>query len=139
MPKIVVTFLAALLCCLSAPRPAAACSCAPPPPPKEAMEKAKAVFAGKVTGVVDRDGRKTVTLDVSRSWKGAGVKKVVVTTASSGAACGYGFSTKGDAEYLVYAFDDGAGGLSTNICTRTKPLAGAEEDLKELGPAEAVD
>jgi len=114
-----------------------ACSCVPPPPPKQALAKSAAVFAGKVTDV-KRDGfQLRVTFEVSKAWKGTKGKTVEVTTATESAACGYGF--KKGTSYLVYCYAPKAKGkkatvLSTNICTRTKTLASAKGDLKELGP-----
>ena len=47
-----------------------------------------------------------------------------------GTACGYGFEPA--KSYLVYASaTDGA--LSTNLCSRTRPMAQAAEDLAVLG------
>jgi hypothetical protein len=53
---------------------------------------------------------------------------VSVTTAGSGPACGYTFKIGG--QYLVYAYrpKDGSG-LSVSLCSRTRPLANAAEDL----------
>ena len=42
--------------------------------------------------------------------------------------CAYGFE-KGK-HYLVYAHSDGNGGFSTNYCTRTAPLAEAQDDIE---------
>ena len=95
------------------------------------------MFSGKVTAVT-RTGRfLKVTVAISRTWKGTKGKTVVVTTASSGAACGYGF--KKGTSYLVYCYSTSkkpvkAAPLRTNICTRTRPLASSKGDLKELGP-----
>jgi hypothetical protein len=114
-----------------------ACSCAPPPPPKQSLAKSAAVFAGKVTAV-KRDGFQVrVTFEISKTWKGTKGKTVEVTTASSGAACGYAF--KKGSSYLVYCYAPKVEGkkatmLSTNICSRTKTLASAKADLKDLGP-----
>lgn len=115
--------------------PALACSCLPPPPPKKALEGSAAVFSGKVTDVTLEKGQKIVTIEVDRVWKGKVGAKVVVTTASNGAACGYNFTTKGDATYLIYAYEN-KGVLGTNICTRTTTLAAGAADIKELGDGE---
>ena len=48
-------------------------------------------------------------------------------TAGSGPACGYGF--KPGERYLVYANRKGTE-LVTGICSRTRPLADATEDLE---------
>lgn len=124
--------LASVLCLLIAANVADACKCAPPPPPKEAMAGAEAVFSGKCIDIVIKDRQKICTFEVDRVWKGEVGAKVVITTAEHGATCGYGFSTEGDATYMVYARGK-KGEFSTSICTRTRGLANAKDDLKELG------
>jgi hypothetical protein len=117
--------------------PAWSCSCIAPPPPKTALEKSAAVFAGKVTAI-ERQGLKyRVTFEISRTWKGTRGKTIDVTTATSGAACGFGF--KKGSSYLVYCYAPDKNAkkpvlLGTNICTRTKSHASAKADLKDLGP-----
>jgi hypothetical protein len=91
------------------------------------------VFSGKCIEVKQANQfTKQCTFEVARVWKGDIGKKVTITTASNGAACGYGFDTKGEATYMVYCFGK-ADALQTNLCTRTRTLSGAQEDLKELG------
>ena len=119
-----------------APGAAVACRCLPPPAPKVALERATAVFAGKVTAVAEKGQQKQVTFEVSRSWKGIASDTVIVTTASHSATCGYNFEAQ--KEYLVYGSKgENAEFLSTNICTRTRPLAQAKDDLAELGEGTA--
>ncbi|MCC2671936.1 MAG: hypothetical protein K0Q72_4407 [Armatimonadetes bacterium] len=113
---------------------ALACSCLPPPPPKEALQKAAAVFVGKVVEIETDEKARTrkVTLAVSRRWKGKPEKRATVRTAMDSATCGYGFQQ--DKEYLVYTYSQEQKPEQwTNICTRTKPLSAAKEDLNELG------
>jgi len=117
---------------------AQACKCKPPPPPKEALEGSAAVFSGKVLKIEKgtEEYELAVTLSVDRQWKGIEGKEVVIYTAKDGATCGYGFE-KGKA-YLVYANKamrdkDKATYLSTGLCTRTRSLDLAAEDLKDLG------
>ena len=106
-----------------------ACDCVSPPVDK-AFEKAAAVFAGTVQDVRDdrQSGVKIVTLTVEQAWKGlaADQKTVMVETASSGKHCGYEFQEK--INYLVYAYGESKS-LRTGECSRTCPLANAEEDL----------
>jgi len=133
-----------------ASRDLAACSCAPPPPPKEALGKASAVFSGKVVRMekpkprqgagpirpTQAFGKVKVVIQVSRVWKGDLGKEVTLTTNASSAACGYGF--RPDEVYLIYCHGE-KHALSTNLCTRTKPLADAGEDLTELGVGQEVE
>jgi hypothetical protein len=117
-----------------------ACSCIAPGPPKESLEKAHAVFSGKVTKIEKvGDFQIAVTLDVEAAWKGIDKNEVVLYTANDGAACGYGFEK--EKTYLIYAYQTKRGEekqLETNICTRTRLLAEAKEDLKELGEGKRV-
>lgn len=116
---------------------AGACSCKSPPPPLEAMEKAAAVFAGKVTALEadEKDHQVRATFEVSRVWKKQAGKTIVVITNENGASCGYTFH-EGET-YLVYAYER-EGKLYTSICARTKVLAHAKDDLDALGDGEAV-
>jgi hypothetical protein len=117
---------------LAAAGVAEACKCAAPPPPKDALAGADAVFTAKCIAVSVKDGKKTCTFEVDRVWKGEVGPKVVITTAEHSATCGYGFSTEGDATYFIYAYGK-KGALSTHTCSRTRALASAKDDLKDLG------
>lgn len=70
------------------------------------------------------------TFEVSRVWKGDFGRAVTVITADNSGMCGVTFR-KGDS-YLVYATERD-GKLHTNICTRPRVLAHAQEDLDTLG------
>ena len=133
MPRFVLTPLL-LFAALLMSAPADACRCIPPKPPKESLEKSLGVFAGKVTATKVQGRELLVTVAVSQSWKGTPAKEVTVRTNTSSAACGYGF--KVDQEYLIYCTGEKDGVWATNICTRTRPLANAKEDLEALGPGE---
>ena len=114
-----------------------ACTCAPVQSAAQELERATAVFSGKVVEI-KRHKRPEgifagveVVFRVEKTWKGVEGGTVRVFTSSHSAACGYGFR-KGRT-YLVYAYGDAKGGLSTGICSRTKRLKDAREDLGELG------
>lgn len=125
-----------------APALASACSCAPPPPPREALKGSTAVFSGKVVEVKRHDEfRFAVVFAAEESWKGIDAREVVVYTPDNGAACGVNFE-KGR-RYLVYANEVPQGEpakkvLSTHLCTRTKKLDDAKEDLKDLGEGNKI-
>jgi len=113
------------------------CSCVLPKASSEALKEATAVFAGKVVGidapsglVISSADPVKVTFNVSKVWKGPTYKTLVITTARNGASCGYSF--KEGEDYVVYAYGKETE-LSTGLCSRTKLLSNAEEDLKELG------
>lgn len=124
--------LIALALVFTAHHSARACSCIPPPPPLEALEQADAVFSGTVISIVSDGSQMSrndiVSFQVEKVWKGVTSRTVQLTTASTGAACGYGFR-EGTA-YLVYAH--GTPDLSVNSCSRTKLLVNAQEDLFAL-------
>lgn len=119
-----------------------ACTCAPSESPTRELERADAVFSGKVVEIrrhkraADIFARVEAVLRVERAWKGVKTATVSVFTASNSAACGYGF--KEGRTYLVYAHEDAEGKLSTGICGRTRRLRDAGEDLKELGAGREV-
>ena len=115
-----------------------ACSCASSGPPCEATWAVDAVFSGRVRSI-ERvpdvpDGQfpafLRITFDVEQGFVNAQPGPIVVTTPSSGAACGYDF-TEGH-RYLVYASRRNSAELSTGICTRTRPLEEARGDLAYL-------
>jgi len=124
-----------------------ACSCVPELTVPEAYDMAEAVFAGRVLSIKkgggvfynispNRPNYYDVAFQVSKQWKGINEDVVTVATARQGTACGFDFEK--NREYLVYA----RGGdffeteFATTICSRTKLLASAEEDLKMRGPGE---
>lgn len=120
-----------------------ACRCAPVrPAPCEAAWQADAIFIGEVerVDVNGRSGRipqflrsRLVTFRVSEHFRGPGGTSIRVITGAGGGDCGYRFH-KGQ-EYLVYATEDRDGQLRTSVCTRTRPLGQAREDLAYLRSA----
>ena len=131
MKSLVLAVLSLSVCLVSV---ANACRCVPPAPPKESMEKSLGVFAGEVTAVKTEGRMLLATVTVTQSWKGEPAKEVTVRTNSSSAACGYSFQ-KGNS-YIIYCTGKNDAGWATNLCTRTRPLAQAKDDLKALGPGE---
>ena len=122
--------LVGALCAL--PSLAQACSCLAPPAPKVALEKSAAVFVGRVAKVESSAGVNTFQFAVSKQWKGVDGSVVSVASNSSSAACGIAFDS--DRDYLIYAYKyEGDNQLRTNLCTRTKRVSDAAEDLAELG------
>jgi hypothetical protein len=120
------------------PGPAFACSCMVPGPPEEALEQAAVVFAGRLVdtqrsqagGVVNTADLNAYRFEVSRVWKGDVTSTFTIGSAMSSASCGYEFVI--GEEYIVYGFEQ-EGIVQTGLCTRTAPLAGADEDLTALG------
>lgn len=112
---------------------AVACSCLGPVAPCEAYWQTPVIFAGTVTDISRAAKEKRlfagrrVRFNVHEGYRGFNGSEAEVFTASSGASCGYGFTIGG--QYLVYAYRQDNGSLSTGICTRTRSLSDAAEDL----------
>ncbi|HEY6247375.1 MAG TPA: carboxypeptidase regulatory-like domain-containing protein [Pyrinomonadaceae bacterium] len=115
-----------------------ACQCAGSGPPCQAAWQADAVFIATVVAsreekrVRDNDFHsRAVRLAVSESFRGLTSTDVEVYTGWGGGDCGFEFHL--GEQYLVYAYmekDDNR--LVTSICSRTRPLAEASEDLSYL-------
>jgi hypothetical protein len=132
-------------------------------PVGHAFRRASAVFAGKVVSAGYKDGfinqdreaqmRFTreyisyqvwvVTFEVERVWKGVSTESInIVTDRTRDDVKGERFSSDDlplelDRRYLVYAYGN-EGQLTTGVCTRTRSLSFAEEDLKWLGRGDKV-
>ena len=122
--------------------------CVTPGPPLGELAESSAVFSGKVVGrkyadeFIEGEGyigkRLVVEMKIDRVWKGEVGEKVSMFTSEVQLPNGLtsfmseDFVFEDDQEYLVYA-----GGkpdrLSTSACTRSRRLARAEDDLKDLG------
>jgi len=133
-----ITTLFVAITALASPELVNACKCGPPPPPTKAMKRAAAVFSGKVTVIKQVGNQKQITFKVLKIWKGKLGKEVVVTTPIHSASCGYNFAQQGDGTYLLYCHQsNNAKLLSAGRCSRTRTLASAAKDLKELGDGRA--
>ena len=122
--------------------PAHACSCMSLPLEDE-VKRSDAVFSGEVQSIYEdaaspgggmmAPGR--ISFAVQDSWKGVAAESVSVYGQGDGANC-YNLFEEGE-DYLVYASrakDADDAPLKNNACGETKPLAGAEADLRLLGP-----
>ncbi|MCA9694223.1 MAG: hypothetical protein KC636_31850 [Myxococcales bacterium] len=122
------------------PHAVRACSCARSPDPRVALDQADAVFLARVVEEPSRTqriaGEVTYGFDVMRQWKGDPAPRVTIKTQSSSAACGRRFRMA--KTYLVYATREGTGRYSDNLCSRTRELDQADDDLKLLGPGSPV-
>jgi len=75
--------------------------------------------------------KRVVLLDVDRAYAGVSGKQIEVVTGFGGGDCGFEFKT-GD-RYLVYAWRNPQNGtLDANICSPTKHIDDAREDLAYL-------
>jgi hypothetical protein len=124
-------FTAAAVCAGALwPSGAEACSCLSSGLPCNAVWRVDAVFVGRVVSVessiapADRSGRR-VELQVAQAFRGLASSPVTVLAGFG--TCGYSFRV-GEA-YIVYALRMPNGHLTTSICSRTRPVAQAAEDL----------
>jgi hypothetical protein len=126
------------------------CTCAFPRNATEALNRARAVFAGEVvkvtppkTRLIDRRRKiyeisleLKATFKVERVWKSGVRHRLVVSTMSGCCACGWDF--KVGERYLIFAHGDSDSTLSTSICSGTKRLENAQEYIQELGEGTVV-
>ena len=125
-----------------APR-ADACSCDSSGPPCQNAFQVDAVFIGTVQGISEIEGtaespyrRRLVTFTTPRVFRGRQGTTTQVMTGMDSGDCGYTF--KRGMTYLVYAYQPPKGGtLTTGICSRTRPIEEASEDLQDPGIAAA--
>lgn len=112
-----------------------ACSCFGTPAPCQAYSEASAVFAGTVSysstvtlneGNYSRSQR-VVRFTIDEAFRGVSGTEAEVLTGLGDADCGYGFRLGG--QYLVYAHRQKDDKLYTGICSRTRPMSDAVEDL----------
>jgi hypothetical protein len=119
-----------------------ACTCVPPQSASQELKRATAVFSGKVVEIKRHKqpsnlfGTVEVIFEVKKVWKGVDETRVSVFTSSQSSACGYGF--KEGRTYLVYAHGSAEERLATSICSRTRRLKDAREDLEELGAGKGI-
>lgn len=149
MKKIILLSLSLFVLLLPARINVFACDC-PGRTLAEALEKSTVVFSGKaialeyqkITDAADKDfGLEvlTVRLKVDKWWKGSGDSEVVLKTSTvknlregwtRNSSCDFSF--KAEEDYLIYA-EFYKGWLGTSACSRTRVLAEAVKDVKELG------
>jgi Carboxypeptidase regulatory-like domain len=97
--------------------------------------KAKAVFVGTVieskTVISKQDGhewhQRLVRLSIDEAFTGVEGPQIEILTGLGDSDCGYGF--RNTQQYLVYAYETKDGQLQTSICTRTRHVSNAAEDL----------
>jgi hypothetical protein len=118
--------------------PAYSCTCMAPATAAEALQKSSAAFRGRVLtiyrsffdrlGITNSAGHR-VQFEITKQWKGTPSKNIVVITRLTGEACGFPFEEK--KEYLVYVVTEPKD-IQTGICTGTKNIAEAEQEMKQL-------
>ena len=121
-----------------------ACSCMPLKAiTAEDVQNNEAIFEGTVKKIVvdEKEGIKRITFKVKKWYKGKPTKgckkrKVVVETASSGAACGLSVG-KGEVWFLWARQYGKSGKLSTSLCNRNAFLP--KSGSTKLGPKPNMD
>ena len=99
---------------------------------EKSFEKASVIFSGEVIKLDDF----RATLKVEKVWKGKFKEEIVMLTGTTKTAEWYQFSTCDydyvfGQKYLIYA-NGSEDKLKTSLCSRTKSLRSAEEDIKAL-------
>jgi hypothetical protein len=140
------------------------CSCGGPRPVAESYAGADLIFTGTVTDQTDRwnflrrgwyflqtlVGREPdfemnqyarmrgfeYEFTVDKMWRGVPARTSSVLTGRGAGDCGVRFEV--GKSYLVYAHCDGEGDCFTIICTRTRELGRATEDLTYLATRKAL-
>jgi hypothetical protein len=113
-----------------------ACGCATSPPCQAARD-ADVVFVGTVRSIdmaardIGGNPRQSIVvkLNVEQGFVGASAGTATITM-DLGSSCSNSFKT--GEKYLVYARMGGDSQLTTNNCSRTRPVADAREDLQYL-------
>ncbi len=103
-----------------------ACSCAVESSFSDKLERAEAVFSGKVIAIrpamiSSEWNAQQVTLDVQQGWSEGVHQRMSVETSGESAACGYTFE-KGSS-YIVYAYNNEGGALATSACSGNYKLS----------------
>ncbi len=110
------------------------CECLVKGSPRKEMKKSEAVFIGEVVEARVGGRNSAFKFRVERYWKGVREEFVVVSGAYGTCSVPFAVGQK----WLVYAYDGEREGLMCDICTRTRPLAEAGDDLKALGKGKPV-
>lgn len=116
------------------PARADACSCARAGSPCEGVGQADSVFVGRVVSVESSGLGGTVDLAVVEPFRGGLNWQVRIDNGPGN--CAYSF-TAGES-YLVYTHKTPDGRMGTSMCTRTRPVADAAEDLSYLRALAAI-
>lgn len=127
-------------------QPAAACSCIYTEA-ADAARSADVVFEGTVLappehvraqlGIEDYSGAVRFRFAVARYFKGQRGEEAVVYTIDQESACGRSYAPGGT--YLIYGRLLSNGLLTDSLCSRSRPIGDAAEDLALLGEGAAPD
>lgn len=136
MKNSVFCLLVSVVCLFFLSNTGYACTCAPKASVGQELEQSTAVFSGRVVAIRKHEQTNDpfavveVVFEVAKTWKGVNKQTVSVFTGSHSATCAFKFK-KGQS-YLVYANSDSRERLVTGICSRTRKLKEAREDLDDI-------
>lgn len=112
---------------------------------RRAIDGSDRIFSAKVISVKRKPASlfSTVTLRVIRGWKGQSPGARVTTESGPTSMCAFPFTV--GKEYLIYGLPSGPGKVSpgrstkvsTSICSRTRLLSEASEDILVLNDSAA--
>jgi hypothetical protein len=137
-PAKLLLFIGAFVLCFMDTGSAWACSCSAPSTTAEALQRSTAVFRGRVVNIsvpsldwigLTRTGAHRVKFEILKQWKGPSAETTVVVTRLTGEGCGFPFEEQ--KEYLVYVVAEQKH-IQSGICTGTKSIADAEEEMEAL-------
>lgn len=111
--------------------------------PEAALEESVSVFSGKVREInpktlssqeetlwlQDAELWYYVSFDISTAYKWENTEEISIFTAQDSASCWYQFVEWQD--YIVYTYGE-VGNESTSICSRTKNIQDADDDIRAL-------
>jgi hypothetical protein len=127
------TLLLLLLSLHAAPSAGEACNCPPPGPPCAEYWNAATIFMGRVesislvpAGRPDADPLRLVTFSVIEMLKGPDARPTLQIRTPRG-PCSPSFVV--DRAYIIYASRDSDGQLATDMCSRSRPVDRAAEDV----------
>lgn len=112
-----------------------ACSCIGSGAPCAETWRADAVFVGHVVSIASTYGRQ-VELAVIEPFRSLQLTQATVEAGYAGGDCGYPFEI--GQSYLVYANRTPEGHFTTSICSRTRPVREATDDLAYLRSLAAI-
>jgi hypothetical protein len=135
MRPIGVALACAIVVGLAGARAARACSCLPPAPPADAASRAAAVFEGRTFGARREQNELRFAFEVARVWKGDVPPSIEIVTPVHSAACGRAYEF--GVPYIIYASVRDDGTLADNLCSRSRMVVDAVEDLDTLGSGRA--
>jgi len=108
---------------------------APPPQPQNVGPnpiRPSIYYSPTLPGRPFPSSKRVVRIQIAEVLTGVepGQKEIEIVTGMGGGDCGYAFQSGVD--YIVYAYKNSEGRLETGICSRTRPLTQAAEDIAYL-------